>query len=64
MHVDITGGHVDNPTYEQVCSGRTGHTEAIELTYNPDEASSEMVMHRLYAHAAEMDGLGMHIRVV
>jgi peptide-methionine (S)-S-oxide reductase len=36
---------VDNPTYEQVCSGRTGHTEAIELTYNPDEASNQCVMH-------------------
>jgi peptide-methionine (S)-S-oxide reductase len=35
----MSGGHVDNPTYEQVCSGRTGHTEAIDLTYNPDEAS-------------------------
>ena len=43
-HVDVAGGHVDNPTYEQVCSGRTGHTEAIELTYNPDEASSECVV--------------------
>jgi peptide-methionine (S)-S-oxide reductase len=34
-----SGGHVDNPTYKQVCNGNTGHAEVIQITYNPQEIS-------------------------
>ncbi|MFP4499056.1 MAG: peptide-methionine (S)-S-oxide reductase MsrA [Vulcanimicrobiota bacterium] len=39
-----TGGHVKNPTYEQVTTGRTGHYEAIQIIYDPDKVSYEKLL--------------------
>lgn len=39
--VGYTGGQTVNPTYKQVCSGKTGHKEAIEVTYDPTKTTYE-----------------------
>ena len=38
------GGKVKNPTYEQVSTGRTGHTEVVQVTYDPAKVSYEKLL--------------------
>jgi peptide-methionine (S)-S-oxide reductase len=38
------GGHKDNPTYKEVTSGRTGHTEAVQIVYDPARVSYEELL--------------------
>lgn len=39
--VGYLGGNLSNPTYKDVCSGRTGHAEVVEVTYDPAQTSYE-----------------------
>ena len=42
--VGYTGGHTQEPTYREVCSGTTGHAEACELTFDPATVSFEELL--------------------
>ncbi|KYK25822.1 methionine sulfoxide reductase A [Thermoplasmatales archaeon SG8-52-1] len=42
--VGYMGGHVDNPTYEQVCTDKSGHAEVIQILFNPEEISYERLL--------------------
>lgn len=42
--VGYSGGHVEDPSYQQVCTGRTGHAEVVQVSFDPDTISLEEIL--------------------
>ncbi len=53
-----TGGHTENPTYQQTSSGTTGHYEAIRIEYDPEKVSYEKLLDVFWKNIDPFDGRG------
>jgi peptide-methionine (S)-S-oxide reductase len=47
--VGYAGGAMENPSYEQVCTDRTGHAEVVEVTFDPERVSYEQLLETFWS---------------
>jgi peptide-methionine (S)-S-oxide reductase len=55
--VGYAGGYTPNPTYEEVCSGRTGHTEVVRVVYDPAKVSYEDLLRHFWEEHDPTQGM-------
>lgn len=55
--VGYQGGHTPNPTYEEVCSGQTGHTEIVKIVYDPAVIDLETLLARFWEEHDPTQGM-------
>ncbi|HEX6198902.1 MAG TPA: peptide-methionine (S)-S-oxide reductase MsrA [Thermoanaerobaculia bacterium] len=53
-----TGGEVEDPSYEEVSAGRTGHAEAVRVVYDPEEVTYEELLHVFWRNVDPTDAGG------
>ena len=56
-----TGGKKENPTYEEVCTGRTGHLEAVQVYYDPDRITYGQLLDIFWRHIDPTDEGGQFV---
>jgi len=55
--VGYAGGFTPNPTYEEVCSGRTGHAEVVLIAFDPERVSDEQLLRIFWEHHDPTQGM-------
>ena len=56
-----TGGNVDNPSYEEVCSGKSGHLEAVEITFDPSKIGYDTLLDIFWRQINPTDAGGQFV---
>jgi peptide methionine sulfoxide reductase msrA/msrB len=56
-----TGGHQENPTYQEVSAGGTGHVEAVQVTYDPAKVSYKQLLDYFWRHVDPTDPNGQFV---
>ena len=55
--VGYAGGYTPNPTYEEVCSGRTGHAEVVRVVFDPKQTSREQILRLFWENHDPTQGM-------